>query len=206
MKIHPRPGSAEKNSEKEEGKPMKGEAIFSWLHQDADPQKPLVVMMCGVAGAGKTTLAKQLEAEGYLLLSIDEEVWRQYGRYGVDYPPSAYAAYSAAVEAQLQDQLVKAIQEHRPVVIDFSFWSRKKRDAYRQRIAAAGGQARLLYLKASSECLRRRLRLRAQRRDANAAFEITGDILNGYLQDFEAPQGEGELVIDQDQSADFPCA
>ena len=101
---------------------------------------------------------------------------------------------------------MKAIQEHRPVVIDFSFWSRKKRDAYRQRIAAAGGQARLLYLKASSECLRRRLRLRAQRRDANAAFEITGDILNGYLQDFEAPQGEGELVIDQDQSADFPCA
>ena len=64
MKIHPRPGSAEKNSEKEEGKPMKGEAILSWLHQDADPQKPLVVMMCGVAGAGKTTLAKQLEAAG----------------------------------------------------------------------------------------------------------------------------------------------
>lgn len=66
--------------------------------------------------------------------------------------------------------------------------------------------ARLLYLKASPECLRRRLRQRAQRRDANAAFEITGDILNGYLQDVEAPQGEGELVIDQDQSADFPCA
>ena len=55
---------------------MKGEAILAWLHQDADPQKPLVVMMCGVAGAGKTTLAKQLEAAGYLRLSIDEEVWR----------------------------------------------------------------------------------------------------------------------------------
>ena len=49
---------------------MKGEAILAWLHQDADPQKPLVVMMCGVAGAGKTTLAKQLEAAGYLRLSI----------------------------------------------------------------------------------------------------------------------------------------
>ena len=34
------------------------------------------------------------------------------------------------------------------------------------------GQVRLIYLKASPDCLRRRLRLRSLRRDANAAFEI----------------------------------
>ena len=31
----------------------------------------------------------------------------------------------------------------------------------------------------------------------NAAFEITDTILEGYLQNFETPQGEGELIIKQ---------
>lgn len=47
---------------------------------------PVVVMMCGVAGSGKTTYAQQLEKEGYIRLSIDEELWSAYGRCGIDYP------------------------------------------------------------------------------------------------------------------------
>jgi len=33
-----------------------------------------VIMMCGVCGSGKTTYAKQKEEEGYIRLSIDEEM------------------------------------------------------------------------------------------------------------------------------------
>ena len=33
--------------------------------------------MCGIAGAGKTTYAKALEASGWVRLSIDEEVWER---------------------------------------------------------------------------------------------------------------------------------
>ena len=39
-----------------------------------------VIMMCGVCGSGKTTYAKKKEQEGYIRLSIDEEMWKLYGR------------------------------------------------------------------------------------------------------------------------------
>ena len=45
-----------------------------------------VIMMCGVCGSGKTTYAKKKEQEGYIRLSIDEEMWKLYGRKGIDYP------------------------------------------------------------------------------------------------------------------------
>lgn len=187
-------GKLERNTEV---KRMEWEAIINWLNQDTEPQKSLVVMLCGIAGSGKTTLAKRLEKMGFLRLSIDEEVWRQYGQYDVDYPASAYAQLSAAVENQLKNQLDEAIHEKKSVVIDFSFWSKKNREAYRERIIKAGGQVRLLYLQASPDLLRSRLRQRAKHIEANAAFEITDTILEGYLQSFEAPKGEGELIIKQ---------
>ena len=39
-----------------------------------------VIMMCGVCGAGKTTYAKKKEKEGYIRLSIDEEMWKLRGK------------------------------------------------------------------------------------------------------------------------------
>ena len=49
-----------------------------------------VIMMCGVCGSGKTTYAKKKEQEGYIRLSIDEEMWKLYGRKGIDYPEEQY--------------------------------------------------------------------------------------------------------------------
>jgi predicted kinase len=56
------------------------------------PAASRVVLMCGIAGSGKTTYAQRLERDGYVRLSIDEEVWRRFGRYGLDYEPAAYQA------------------------------------------------------------------------------------------------------------------
>lgn len=41
-------------------------------------------------GSGKTTYAPRLEPAGYAPLSIDEEIWHSFGRYGVDYDAACY--------------------------------------------------------------------------------------------------------------------
>ena len=65
-----------------------------------------VIMMCGVCGSGKTTYAKKKEQEGYIRLSVDEEMWKLYGRKGIDYPEEQYEKLSEQVEAALQKKLL----------------------------------------------------------------------------------------------------
>lgn len=81
-------------------------------------------------------------------------------------------------------------------MIDFSFWQQRRRDEYKQLIEQYGGQWVLVYLKVEPVELRRRLRIRSARFDANAAFTITGEILTRFLNGFETPTGEGEWIIE----------
>src|SRR5690606_61086 len=129
---------------------------------------PLVVMMCGVAGAGKTTFAKQLEKEGFVRLSIAEEIWATNGRSGIDYPIEMYEQFKVEAELKLRNELVILLKEKCNVVIDFSFWQRKRRNEYKKLIEDAGGEWKLIYLKVHPNDLRERLRIRSQRFDANA--------------------------------------
>lgn len=152
--------------------------------------------MCGVAGAGKTTYAKELESRGYARLSIDEEVWERFGRYGVDYDAADYARHSAVAEAALRARLVELIGLGRDVVVDFSFWQRAERDRYKQLIEEAGASWELVYLKVDPAVLRERLTARSARFDANAAFPITDEILDDFVSSFEEPHDEGEIVIE----------
>lgn len=157
-----------------------------------------VVLLCGVAGSGKTTYAKRLEASGYTRLSIDEYIWQHAGRYGIDYEPQEYERLQGEAETALRERLVRLVTDGRDVVVDFSFWQRVRRDQYKSLVERAGGTWRLIYLKVNADEVRRRLKERAGRFDANAAFPITDQVLEQYLAGFEEPDGEGEEVIDQD--------
>ena len=141
----------------------------------------VVVLLCGVAGSGKTTLAQRFEAAGFVRLSVDESLWASHGRYGLDYPADRYAEFSERAEAQIRLDLVHLIGEGRNVVVDLSFWSRRSRDEYKALIESVGGRWRLIHLKVDPAILRERLAARRSRFDANAAFPITDELLDRYL-------------------------
>lgn len=161
-----------------------------------DLEGPVVVLMCGVAGSGKTTYAQRLEAEGYVRLSIDEEIWHRFGRYGIDYDAADYPRLSRAAEKTVCEHLVGLVKQRRDVVIDLSLWQRSTRDQYKRLIEHAGGRWRLIYLRADPAVLRRRHDERNKRFDANAAFPITDELLADYLVSFEPPENEDEQIID----------
>ena len=131
----------------------------------------------------------------HVRLSIDEEIWSRFGRFGIDYPAGEYPSLGETAQRVLRERLLELLDQDRDVVLDFSFWRRADRERYKRLIEGAGGRWRLIYLRADPSLLRRRLEARAARFDANAAFPMTDAVLDAYLAGFEAPDGEGEEVI-----------
>jgi predicted kinase len=168
---------------------------FNLILRDCSDKVPLVIMMCGIAGSGKTTFSQRLETEGFVRLSIDEEIWATRGRYGIDFPIEKIEEYKKEAEETLRKRLIGQIRQKEHVVIDFSFWDRVRRERYKQLIEDAGGKWKLIYLKVRPDVLRERLTLRNQRFDANS-FPISEELLASYLEGFEIPEGEGEMVVE----------
>jgi hypothetical protein len=90
-------------------KEQRGEVVdvLSKLVPSSAAEDGTVCMLCGLAGAGKTTAAKILEGRGFVRLSIDEWIWRNHGRFGVDYASSSYEDLQLKAEASLRRELVE---------------------------------------------------------------------------------------------------
>jgi predicted kinase len=159
-------------------------------------ERGLVVMMCGLAGSGKSTYARALERRGYTRLSIDEVVWDRIGHDAAELDPAEYGKLRVAAEQELWDKLIGLLEAKQPVVIDYAFWSRAARDRYKAVIESHGCRWELIRLKADLEVLRRRLAIRGQSNDANSVT-VSDDLLARYAATFEEPAGEGERVIVQ---------
>ncbi|MEU3904092.1 ATP-binding protein [Streptomyces goshikiensis] len=151
----------------------------------------------GLTGAGKTTYAqKVLEPRGAVRLSVDEMVFQQHGRYGIDYPESGYFEREAPGAAVLHQQLAELVAAGRDVVWDHGLWARQQREAMKDVVQAAGGRWRLLYFPVGRDELLRRLTERNERGDANALM-VTEQALDDFIARFDESQGEGEEIIEQ---------
>lgn len=149
-----------------------------------------LVLMCGLAGAGKSTYARGLEAQGWTRFSIDAEAFALGYR--------AASAIPAEVAARIRDaqrELIgRALDAGRDVVVDYSFWSRAQRDAYRGLGRAHGASVEVVLLATAEDVVRRRL---AERRGKHADDFVVGEeLLDGYLAGFEWPgEDEGDVTV-----------
>ncbi|GLV78777.1 AAA family ATPase [Streptomyces hygroscopicus] len=155
---------------------------------------PLAVLLAGLTGSGKTTVAQALAGHGFTRLSVDEEVHRLHGRYGVDYPEHTYFERERPVVKAIRQRFIKEIEAGNDVVLDHGLWRRTERDAWRQAAREADGHPLVVYLPADRDELLRRLAERNQREDANALM-VTPEALDDFFARFDPPAEDEEVIV-----------
>lgn len=157
---------------------------------------PLAVLLIGLTGSGKTTVSTALLDEGFERLSVDEEVFRRHGRYGVDYPEDTYFAREKPVVDAVRTAFVSTLRAGRDVVLDHGLWAREERREWRAVAQDAGAHPVLVHLRTDRAELLRRLELRNARSDANA-LTVSAEALDDFIDRFEPPGvKEGALEYD----------
>lgn len=131
-------------------------------------------------------------------------MFERHGLYGIDYPKHLHAQKSADNDEIYERRFRELLADKRDVVLDRSFYAKEDRVTYKGMIEQAGARWVLVYLRVrDKEALWRRIEGRRKMRgklggvrEGDAAYDVTREVLEGYWNGWEAPEGEGEVVFD----------
>jgi predicted kinase len=144
-----------------------------------------IILLCGLPGSGKTTLATRL-AERLHAVRLSPDEW--LAGFGFDLFDEAARL---RVERRLWRHALDLAALGVPVVLENGFWTRQERESLRSRARVLGLEIELRFLDVTLDELLRRL---AGRNAEPGAPVITPELLDEYAQLFEPPEPD-ELAL-----------
>jgi predicted kinase len=146
-----------------------------------------LILTCGLPGAGKTALARQLAAQRRVVrLTKDEWLWAL-----------GSSPWDRATGEKIEQELWRVAQEILSlgvsVVLDFGLWARIERDEMRSAARGLGVGVELHYLDVPTDELWRRIEARNSEPPWDS-YPIGRADFDGWLRVFQAPDA-AELAL-----------
>ncbi|WP_051478888.1 ATP-binding protein, partial [Arthrobacter sp. H5] len=147
---------------------------------------PILFLLVGLPGAGKTTRAVELEAQHHALrLTPDEWMIPLFGESDAD-------GKRDVLEGRLIWVAARALSSGASVILDFGLWGKDERSALRAMASTLGVECRVEYLEVDHATQWERITGRYAT-TPDKTFELTEDMIAGYRNGFQAPTA-GELA------------
>ncbi len=193
--------SRERESDAERSADIRDAREYSAMaRRQVTRSRPVLVIMCGLSGSGKTWLAERLMAAlPAIRVRSDIERKRLFGLEETAGSGSGIGKgiYSEKASEATYEHLFavagRLLGARHPVVLDAAFLNKEQRESARAVAAAAGVDAVLVYAEAHPDILRARLEARASLKDEASEADLA--VLEHQLGTAEQPRSEECAVV-----------
>jgi predicted kinase len=154
-------------------------------------RQPIVYLICGFIGAGKTTFAKKLEEKtGAVRITKDEWSIRIIGN---DPTIAGYEEWDHKIIGLSRHVAFYLAEKGIDVIIDEGFWGKEERHEMKRQIAAIGATAIMYYVETPIETIRERVTWRNDNL-TKESFKISREMLDDYLLHWQPPGADEDYI------------